>query len=48
MQRTNRANRATRIAFVTGNNPYDQHYVRLSRTPKIVRKASKLKQAWGV
>lgn len=43
--------RAPVIAFVTGNDPHDQHYVRQTQTStpaQIVRKVNKLKQAWGV
>ena len=41
----------TTVAFVTGNDRHDQHFVRQStkNTPaQIMRKVNKLKQAWGV
>lgn len=37
------------VAFVTGNDPHDQHFVRPASTPaQVTRKVNKLKQAWGV
>lgn len=39
----------TPVAFVTGNDRHDQHYVRANNTPaQVMRKVNKLKQAWGV
>lgn len=36
------------VAFVTGNDPRDQHYVRPTRTVATTHKINKLKAAWGV
>lgn len=38
------------IAFTTGNDPRDQHYVRQTngQPTRITHRVNKLKQAWGV
>jgi hypothetical protein len=38
----------TTVAFVTGNDRHDQHFVRKNTPAQITRKVNKLKQAWGV
>ena len=36
------------VAFVTGNDPRDQHYVQPKKQPSITHRVDKLKAAWGV